>query len=459
MRAVLDHRRIRMGPGNRRSIKAATASWLCGTLLLCSAHAAGATAGAVELNSIARDYVGLVLELGEHDPGYVDAYYGLPQWQEQAKAGKRALPAIAAEARRLVALLEDARPADPLEVRRARFLALQLEAVLARSEMLQGRNLSFDEESRRLYGVVAPTHDEAHYRKALQALDAAMPGKGTLAERAEAQRQRLIAPADRVDELFRRGLEECRSRTSRRIALPANEDFRVEYVRDQPWAGYNWYKGDAHSLIQINLDVPFVVSEALQRACHEGYPGHHAFNALLEQRLVKERGWIEFSVYPLYSPQSFIAEGTADFGFDLAFPDQSKWSWLRREVFPAAGLDPQAADSQARIDELMKPLRHLRIDVARRYLDGQMSREEALRWITEYRLVSPQEAERYVRFIEKYRSYVINYSYGKDLVGAYVDSRGGSDEATRWAVFGALLSGPTVPAELAVPSVTGGSAE
>ena len=335
--------------------------------------------------------------------------------------------------------------------RRIRFLALQLEAVLARLDMLQGRKLPFDEESRRLYGVVAPSHDEDHYRKALQALDAALPGQGTLAERAEIQRQRLIAPADRVDNVSRRGIEECRARTLRHLALPEGEDFRVEYVRDQPWAGYNWYKGDAHSLIQLNLDVPFVVSEALQRACHEGYPGHHTYNALLEQHLVKERGWVEFSVYPLYSPQSFIAEGTADYGFELAFPGESKWPWLRREVFPVAGLDPQAANTQARIDELMKPLRHLRIDVARRYLDGRMSREEALRWIAEYRLVSPQEAERYVRFIEKYRSYVINYSYGKDLVGAYVDGVGGTDETKRWAVFGELLSNPTVPADLAVP--------
>jgi hypothetical protein len=419
-------------------------------LLLGWSQGAYAVESAVAVPSIAREYVGLVLELGEHDPGYVDAYYGPPEWQEQAKSRKRELPTIAADAQRLARLLADARPGDPTEARRIRFLALQLEAVQARLDMLQGAKLAFDEESRRLYGVVAPSHDEDHYRKALQALDAALSGPGTLAERAEAQRQRLIAPADRVDSVFRRGLEECRARTSHHLALPEGEDFRVEYVRDQPWSAYNWYKGDAHSLIQLNLDVPFVVSEALQRACHEGYPGHHVFNALLEQRLVKERGWIEFSVYPLYSPQSFIAEGTADYGFVLAFPGESKWPWLRREVFPAAGLDPRAADTQARIDELMKPLRHLRIDVARRYLDGQMSRDEALRWIAEYRLVSPQEAERFVRFIEKYRAYVINYSYGKDLVGAHVDALGGTDEAKRWAVFGELLSNPTVPADLAV---------
>jgi hypothetical protein len=437
----------------RRLHRASVAGWSCCALFLSPPDAVQAQESPAGMDRIAREFVGLVLELGEHDPGYVDAYYGPPQWQEQARARKRELASIAVDAQRLATEVAQVRSEDAWEARRVRFLALQLEALQARLDMLQGRTLTFDEESRRLYGVVAPEHDEAHYRAALQALDAALPGSGTLAERAEAQRQRLIAPADRVDSVFRRQIDECRARTLQHVALPAGEEFRVEYVRDQPWGGYNWYEGKARSLIQINLDPPFVVSSSLETACHEGYPGHHTFNALLEQHLVDGRGWVELSVYPLYSPQSLIAEGTADFGVELAFPGDSEWAWLRAEIVPLAGLDPEAVEIQARIEALTKPLRHLSIDVARRYLDGRMSREEALRWLVEYRLVSPQEAERHVRFIEKYRSYVINYSYGTDLVGEYVDAVGGTDEAKRWAVFTQLLSSPTVPADLALPAV------
>jgi hypothetical protein len=415
---------------------------------LHSAFAAEAHAG---MSSMAREYVGLVLELGEHDPGYVDAYYGPREWLDQAKSRKRELPAISADAQRLTGMLAVVRAPDPLEMRRVRFLSMQLEALAARVEMLQGKKLAFDEESRRLYGVVAPSHDEDHYRRAVQALDAAMPGKGTLRERAEALRRRSIVPADRIDAVFRRGLQACRERTLRHVALPPGEDFRVEYVQGESWGAYNWYKGEAQSLIQVNLDPPFVVSNALKLGCHEGYPGHHVMNALLEQRLVKQRGWIEFSVNPLFSPLSFIAEGTADFGQQLAFPDDMKWAWLRQEVFPMAGLDPEVADIQARIEELMQPLAHLQIDVARRYLDGKMSRDEALRWLVEYRLVLPVDAERSLRFIEHYRSYVINYSYGKDLVGNYVDAMAGGGETKRWAVFSELLSLPTVPSDLVVP--------
>jgi hypothetical protein len=57
--------------------------------------------------------------------------------------------------------------------------------------------------------------------------------------------------------------------------LPAEESFTLEYVTNQPWSGYNWYKGHYTSLIQINTDLPVAISRALDLACHEGYPGHH----------------------------------------------------------------------------------------------------------------------------------------------------------------------------------------
>lgn len=81
------------------------------------------------MDRIAREFVGLVLELGEHDPGYVDAYYGPPQWQEQARARERELASIAVDAERLAAELALIRPEDAWEARRVRFLVLQLEAL------------------------------------------------------------------------------------------------------------------------------------------------------------------------------------------------------------------------------------------------------------------------------------------------------------------------------------------
>src|SRR3712207_8950653 len=48
------------------------------------------------LDAVARDYVRLTLEIGEREEGYVDAYYGPPEWREAAHANPRTLPQLAA---------------------------------------------------------------------------------------------------------------------------------------------------------------------------------------------------------------------------------------------------------------------------------------------------------------------------------------------------------------------------
>jgi hypothetical protein len=59
-------------------------------------------------------------------------------------------------------------------------------------------------------------------------------------------------------------------------------------------------------------------------------------------------------------------------------------------------------------------------------------------------------AEQRVRFFDQYRSYVINYNYGKDLVRTYIESRGGTADHPdrRWHEFETLLSSPRLPSGL-----------
>src|SRR5439155_1406161 len=117
----------------------------------------------------------------------------------------------------------------------------------------------------------------------------------------------------------------------------------------------NWYKGNFHSVIQVNTDLPIFIDRAVDLAAHEGYPGHHAYNSLLEKNLVRDRGWVEFSVYALFSPQSLIAEGTANFGRDVAFPTKTERIKFEKEVlFPAAGIDASRADEYYAVQDLKK---------------------------------------------------------------------------------------------------------
>ena len=127
-------------------------------------------------------------------------------------------------------------------------------------------------------------------------------------------------------------------------------------MTDKSWSGYNWYQGNYRSLIQINTDLPIYIDRAIDLACHEGYPGHHVYNVLLEQQLVRGRGWQEFTVYPLFSPQSLIAEGTANYGIEVAFPDDERRAFERDVLFPAAGLDASQVEQFYEIAELVEKL-------------------------------------------------------------------------------------------------------
>ena len=420
-----------------------------------------------DLAGVAEAYTKLVLALGRHDEGYVDAFYGPTEWQAEVEREALDLGAIRDRAAALRRDLEGDSPAgaiaegtaarstmdgELLRLRRV-YLSKQLGALVARVEMLQGRRFRFDEESQALYDAVAPRHTEAELAERVARLEGEVLGSGPLAERMEAYRQRFAIPKDRLDAVFSAAIQEARRRTAAHVALPEGERFTVEYVTDQPWSGYNWYQGGFASLIQVNTDLPIFIGRAVSLAAHEGYPGHHVYNALLERHLVRERGWREFTVYPLYSPQSLIAEGTANLGVEIAFPREER-VWFEREVlFPLAGLDAAEAEQYGRIEHLSEGLGYAGNEAARRYLDGEIGSDEAAAWHTRYGLMSPARAQQRVRFVDRYRSYVINYNLGKDLVRGHVAARVGTADQperpeARWPAFVELLMTPRVPSTL-----------
>jgi len=420
------------------------------TVKTAGAPAASSTEDPVTMNHIAESYVKLVLAVGQHDSDYVDAYYGPPEWKQQAEAGKRPLAEIRGEAAALLADLH-AHPQDGEILHlRHEYLTRQIESMVARIDLLAGKKMSFDQESKALYDTVAPTYGESHFQGIVAELETQLPGSGSLTDRLDAFRKTYVIPRDRLGRVFDAAIAECRRRTAEHIELPAGESFVVEYVTDKPWSGYNWYKGGYHSVIQVNTDLPIFIDRAVDLACHEGYPGHHVYNSLLEQQMVKGRGWPEFSVYPLFSPQSLIAEGTANFGIEVAFPGPDRVAYEKKVLFPLAGLDPATADRYYRVQELTQKLSYAGNEAARRYLDGTISREQAVDWLMRYALTPRDRSEQRVRFIERYRSYVINYNFGQDLVKEYVEKHGGTADhpEERWRVFTALISSPRLPSGL-----------
>ena len=230
----------------------------------------------------------------------------------------------------------------------------------ARCRILQGRKLSFDEESRALYGTVARRFADEELLAVLARLDRRLVEEGfagsSLEERLASFRQQFTVPPDRIDAVFRAALAAARERTLEHLDLPAEESFRVEYVEEPPWSAYNWYQGRYESLIQVNVRFPVRVLPLLMLACHEGYPGHHVHHTLIDHHLLRRRGWIEHTVHVLFSPQALTSEGVATQEIELVFPDRDCLILLRDELFPRAGLDPRQAETYLELSTIQEDL-------------------------------------------------------------------------------------------------------
>lgn len=408
------------------------------------------------VDSVAESYVKLALEIGRYDPDFVDAYTGPPEWEPAPLAEGREHTIPSEElARQAGAMLTDLDAVDletlsDIERRRVKFLRAHIVSAIGRIEFLGGKKMSFDEESKVLYDVVAPPCDVDSLEAALRDLEELIPGEGELSARVEAYRERFVIPVELVDTTFTRAIAEAREKTVKYIALPGDESFDVEYVTDASWGAYNWYRGNHRSLIQVNIGLPVHIGSPLGLAVHEGYPGHHVQNVLVESRLLEDRGWVEYYVQPLYCPQAVLNEGGANYAIDIAFTEDERIAFSREVLFPLAGLDPAQAEEYHRFEKLTRRLRGSRIEAIRRYLDGQTTSEEAIAWLQRYALLSRERAERYLSFGEQYRSYVVTYQVGLELVRDYIEREAGPSASPerRWELLRDLYAVPHVPSDL-----------
>jgi hypothetical protein len=391
------------------------------------------------LNQAAEQYVKLGLELGEYDKDYVDAYLGPVEWRKNAKEQLRSKQQLAKDISQLLQTLTTLDVLGSDIKLRHKALFRNVRAMDVRARMLNGEIFTFSEEARLIYDAKIPDYDFTVFDQALSEIEQLVPGEGDLANRVDLFRNLFSIDNNQVSDVVDLAIAECRKRSSQYISLPDNERFDLEYVKDKSWGGYNWYQGDNKSLMQINQDFPMQIDRAIGLGCHEGYPGHHVWNVLIENNLLGKNDWIEYSMFPLFSPYALIAEGSANYGVDLAFPGKEKVIYEQNVLFPLAGLDPNTAEALDKLNTLTGQLSHSITATAQLYLNGEISRDEAIEQRRKYALVSKERAEQSVRFIEQYRAYVLNYNLGKDIVSAYVGKQS-QTEAEKWQAFERMLT-------------------
>ena len=428
------------------NVKGTPLAWTPLMILLAACGGGGGARSAAPqknangMDTVAEAYVKLVLAVGRHDDLYVDAYYGPPAWKTMAGNGQPVpLADLLTQAR---ALQTDLRAAEGPEDRK-RYLEKQLVAVEGHLRRLSGERMTLTEECRVLYDADPPHHDVAEFEAAQRKLESLLPGTGPLGPRIEALRKAVYIAHDRIAPALAAALQAARTATAPFVKLPEGEQFVTALVTDKPWGAYNWYLGNYKSRIELNTDLPVEATGLLGTMCHEGYPGHHVYNVLLEHNLVKGKGWVEYTVYPLYSPQSLLAEGTANVGIDIVFNDDERRRALTGTIASASGVPPAAIAALDKIRDAMKPLHYVNGEAARMLLDDGKPDAEVAAFIRKWALVTEERSKKSVDFARTYRSYVFNYSLGEDIVRDWIGE--GADRSQR---FFDILSRPVVPSDL-----------
>ena len=408
------------------------------------------------MNKVAENYVKLVLELGLYDKSMVDAYFG-PEEFKTGLVKEKSVPKQKILTK-IKHIKDDLRKVDlsglsDLDLKRYKYLQKQINAMKFRLNYITGAKSSFDTESSILYDAISPKYSEEYFKKLVSELNDLLPGKGRIDLRLTEYKKDFIIPKSKLDTVFKTAINEARKRANKYLNLPKHEEFKLQYVTDKVWSGYNWYQGDAKSLIQINTDFPIYIERAIDLACHEGYPGHHVYNTMLEKELFRKNGWIEFSIYALFSPQSLIAEGSGNYGIEVAFEEKGRMKFEKEILFPLAGLDAKKADKYYQVLKIVSKLSYAGNEAARNYLDGKMTANAAIEWLQKYGLYREDKAKQRLEFIKVNRAYVINYNLGKDLVKNYIESQmsNNNDVKQKWQLFEKrILKKPLTASQLSI---------
>jgi hypothetical protein len=324
----------------------------------------------------------------------------------------------------LVEKIARLQPHQGREGDRQAVLFLQARALSARAGLLLGSLKPFDDESNTFFNFVPLHADSAHGANARAALNKILPGRGKPAARYAAFHHRLAIPSDRLPSVFSIALNACRERTAAHIALPPDEKVDIEFVSNKPWNAYSTYLGNHRSRILFNADFETTVDRALELACHEGYPGHHVFNLLADDELVRKRHWVEFTVQPVFSPQSFLSEAAATVAPDIAFTEAERIRVEREILFPAAGLDRSLAALHVKVERLMKELDPEILDISRDYLDGKLEFFRAAEALEDRALMAHGEV--LLRYLNEFRTYAVTYTAGRNVMADWLANGAGT---------------------------------
>jgi hypothetical protein len=412
-----------------------SAAWLLPGCRGVSRPAPITPAGAGEI------YVRLALSLARHQPSLIDTWLGPAAWGDGTREPVAAIQARIADLRTAMTAMPP--PADAAEQARRRYLDGQVQALAVAAGRLTGASASFADEAAEALGARPPARDGAALDRVRQELSERLPGRGSLAERHAAFRQRHAVPAPRVESVFAEAVAWCREAAAPRLPLPAGERIALIPSDERGWAAFSRPHDPRTSDVWVSRHGGSDVAHLLQLAAHEGTPGHHAQHVLGTAWLVEARGWTERALSPAFGPHRLLAEGAAEAGAELLLPLGVRTRVCAERLLPAAGQLPSSAPLVVAIERLVAALDLEVAHIAADYLDSPLGTEAATTRLRDDALVLDPPGM--LAFVERQRSRVLAYPVGRRLVSAALEQ---TPAAQRWAHFAAI----TTLLDLAAPA-------
>jgi hypothetical protein len=371
----------------------------------------------VDLDAAADGYARAAVALARHDPQLVEDWRGPAEWQRSAR---QPVAVIADRIRALQRTLAVDWPAADPPASRHRYLQGQLRALDLAARRLLGESTSFDEEVREGLGLTLALPDPAALATAVKEVDTLLPPGETLGSRYAAYRRGFAVPRDRGDAVMHAALDACRQ-AAEELVSAADGTIELAFVSGISWDATARPLGDDRTRIEINSDVPLDLTRALRLACHEGYPGHHLQHLLMAERDSDRPRPPERWLTPGFGPHVLIAEGAAEAAADIVMPAGRRARVYRDVLAPAAGMAGGRFETLARIEDLAARLELAATPIARNYVDGRISREEAVARLGRETAI---DADQFLAFVDRRRARAIAYPEGRRVLGDHLRGPG-----------------------------------
>lgn len=353
-------------------------------------------------------YLELALRIDKQSPGLVDSFFGPAEIASRVERDPSVGTPYLLNA---LGELQDSL-GDVEEPGRRQFLEHQLAGIEVVVRKLHGEAIPFEREVRACYDLDVEEEDATPLREAHDSLQKDLNCcRDDLASRLAEWRSAHVTPRHRIQRLWEDITREARTRTAKLLPLAPRERVNLRLVKKRPWSGYNWYRGQFVSDVELNTDLNIYTCFLPGLAMHEAYPGHHTERCIKEKVLFEENGFAEASVLLYGTPECVISEGIGQCARYIVFTDdESLLTWCNGALGTSFEVE-----RDARILRAVESL-DLRGRVAIMLSRDQIARAEAEDFVMKWGLKPRAEAAKVVDFAEKYGPYAIGYQAGALIV-------------------------------------------